>query len=64
MDRKTIDELYAKGLISHKPRRDLDICEKVTQLVKGGMKNSHAVMKLAHDMRISKRTVYRALKVL
>lgn len=55
-------ELYNKGLVSHKPIIQLEINNKVEQLLKIGLTKTKAVSKIALDLGVCERTIYRACK--
>ena len=61
-ERGSIDILYRKGFISHIPKQYLDISRKVDELKASGLRQSQAVRMVAKNMRISARTVQRAVQ--
>jgi AraC-like DNA-binding protein len=62
MNKKTLIELYKNGIISHKPIVDLEMRNKIRQLLKTGYTKTAAIKKVAVDVGVSERTVYRACK--
>ena len=62
IDHKTFLSLYQKGVITHKPLVQLEISNKIEQLLKSGLSKTRAVSKVAKDIGVSERTIYRACK--
>ena len=62
MNRKTFLNLYRKTLIDHTPLMRYEIDQKIKQLLKTGMKKTLAVKKVASDMGVCERTIWRACK--
>ena len=58
----TLEELYRKGLISHRPIVFRNVRVKIRDLMATGMKRSNAVKFMAVELGCSTRTIYRALK--
>ncbi len=58
----TLEELYRKGLISHRPIVFRDVQAKINELMAVGMKRSKAIGFVAIELGCSTRTIYRALK--
>jgi len=61
--RDTLNKLYRNGLISYKPIFYLEVKDKVRQLKASGLKHTEAINMVARDMRVSRQTIYKAIRL-
>ncbi len=63
-DLLVLKKLHSKGLVSYKVFFYNDINTKVIALIRSGMIKTGAVTKLAGDLRVSKQTIWNALRIM
>jgi len=61
---KILKKLHKRGLVSYKIFFYNDIDQKIRSLVRSGMNKTNAVIKLSLDLRVSKQTIWTALRLM